>query len=359
MKKIIALSFLVFSFAFAQAQLTLTSGSFPNVGDVFIGHNDSLTSTLTPGPSGASQSWNFAALHNHYLDTTSVVTVASTPNGAAFPTSNLAGVQGAGAGYVYMNKTATECDFIGVSGSMMGSGILNIHYTTPMIVAKSGITYNSNYNFVNSFLLMVSGADVGQSAIDSARIHSDTYVKKVVDGWGTVTSPFGAFPCLRIMEKDSAVQVIDVKIPFVGWQLAFINQTSVNVNYSFVDDSKISPIVQLNMDSTSSTVRNASYRDSWYAGINESVTPSLFTVYPNPNSGTDIHLLVGGLPADRYLIQLFDLSGKQLNSGSYSVNKTTVTDVNWSSLNLADGSYFAVISRRNQILQRLKFEVVK
>ncbi len=339
--------------------MTLTSGSFPNAGDVFINHNDSLTSALTPGTSGSNQSWSFASLHDHYKDTTSVVTVASTPNGAAFPTANLAGKQGAGTGYVYMNKTATELDFIGISGSILGSNILNIHYLSPNIVAKSGITYNSNYNFLNSFLLEASGADVGQTAADSVRVHSDSYIKKAVDGWGTVTSPFGAFPCLRIKETDSVVIVVDVKIPFIGWTLGFVNQTNVNVNYSFVDNVNISPIVQLNMDSTSSTVGSASYRDSWYAGVNESVTPSLFTIYPNPNTGNDIHLLVGGLPADNYEIQLFDLCGRQLNSSFYSVDKASVTDVNWSSLNLVDGSYFAVISKGNQILQRLKFEVIK
>ena len=122
MKKLTALSILIFSMVNANAQLTLTASSFPNVGDVYINHNDSLTATLSPGPSGANQSWNFAALNDHYKDTTSVVTVASTPNGAAFPTANLAGKQGAGNGYVYMNKTATECDFIGISSLAAGFG---------------------------------------------------------------------------------------------------------------------------------------------------------------------------------------------------------------------------------------------
>lgn len=357
MKKTLLLSFLLFSFVFANAQITLTSSSFPNLGDIYINHHDSLTASVSPGTSGANQTWNFATLNNHYNDTTSVVSVLSTPNGAAFPTANLAGKNNGG--YVYMNKTSTECDFIGASGSQMGSAVLNILYTSPTIVAKSGITYNSNYSFVSSFLMLASGTDVGQP-VDSVRVHSNTYTTKVVDGWGTVTSPIGAFPCLRIMQVDSVVQVIDVKLPFIGWSLAFLEFNNINVSYSYVDDANINSIVQLNMDSTSSTVGSASYRESWPLGVNETEKPSLFSLYPNPSSTDNIHLLIGGLPADKYVIQLFDLTGRQINTAVYSINQTAVTDVNLSSLHLNSGSYIVAVSTpENKILQRLKFEVVK
>ncbi len=356
-KKLITLFILLFTCGLTKAQVTITASSFPNIGDVFINHNDSMASWIIVDAPAANQTWNYATLNNHYNDTITVVSVASTPNGAAFPTADLAAKQGDG--YIYMDKTATECDFIGASGSQMGSAVLNIHYTTPMIVAKDGITYNSNYNFVNSFLLELSGTDVGFSLADSVRIHSDTYVSKIADSWGSVISPIGAFPCLRIMERDSAIQVIDVKF-FGSWTLAYISQTNVNVSYSFMDNLNIDAIVQLNMDSTSSTVGSAAYRQSWPLGINDKLNPSLFTLFPNPSSNNNIHLLIGGLPADKYVVQLFDMTGRQINSAIYSINQTAVTDINYSALQLCDGNYIAVVSTsENKILQSLKFEVVK
>ncbi len=358
MKKITTLLFLIFSCVFAKAQLTLSTASFPYVGATYISHHDSLGAALTPGPAGANQTWNFSGLNNHYNDTTSVVSVSSTPNGASFPTANYAG-KNAGS-YVYFINTASECQMIGLSGSLMGSSVLNIHYNTPNIPAKNGITYNSNYNFVNSFIINASGADVGQTAVDSVRIHSDMYVSKTVDGWGTVTSPIGPFPCLRILERDSSIRVIDVKLPFVGWSLAFLNITNVNVNYSYVDDAGINPIVQLNMDSTSSTVNNAAYRQSWPAGIAETIKPSLFSVYPNPSESGNLHLLIGGLPAAKYVVQIFNMDGREINAAVFAVNTSSVTNANFSNLQLCSGNYIATISTiENKILQSLKFEVVK
>ena len=132
-KRIVSLSIMLFSWVFASAQITLTVNSFPSAGDVFISHNDSLGNSLSPGSAGANQNWDFANLNNHYSDTTTAVSVASTPNGSSFPTADFA-VNNSD-GYAYFKNTATECHIIGASGSQMGSSILNILYTTPTIVA--------------------------------------------------------------------------------------------------------------------------------------------------------------------------------------------------------------------------------
>lgn len=356
MKKTLLLSFLLFSFVFANAQITLTSSSFPNLGDIYINHHDSLTSTVTPGSAGANQTWDFSALHNHYIDSTLVVDPATTPNGAQFPTATLAGINNGG--YVYMTKSASECDFIGVAGNFQGmTGV--IHYITPSIVAKSGITYNSGYNFVNTWLLQMTGAQAGYPIADSVRVHNITHSNVIVDGWGTVTTPLNSFPCLRKKQVDSTAIVVDAKV-LGSWNNGVFSQNTISVNYAFVDDASINEIVSLNMDSISATVNNAAYRDSWAAGISETLKPSLFSVYPNPTSAGNIHLLIGGLPADKYAVQLFDLTGRQINSAVYSINQTAVTDINYSALQLCNGNYIAVVSTaENKILQSLKFEVVK
>ncbi len=355
-KKLLPLTILFFSYTIATAQITLTTNSFPAVGDMYISHHDSLGASLTPGNSGANQTWDFSGLNNHYNDTTTAVTVASTPNGTAFPTADFAANNSAG--YAYFKNTANESQIIGISGSLLGSGVLNIQYNTPNIVAKSGVTYNSNYSFVNSFLLMASGADVNQP-VDSVAAHSDTYTTKVVDGWGTVTSPIGAFPCLRIMQTDSVVQVIDVKL-FGSWTPDFIEFTNVNKSYSYVDDVDINPIVQLNMDSTSATVNSASYRESWPFGINEPLKPTLFSMYPNPAAADNIRLLIGGLPDANYIVQIIDMKGNEINSTLHAVNKTLVTEVDFSNLQLCSGNYIVTVSTvDNKLLQSLKFVIAR
>lgn len=356
MKKTILLSFLLLSFAFAKAQITLTAASFPSIGDIYISHHDSITTTVTPGSAGANQTWDFSALHNHYVDSTLVVDPATTPNGAQFPTATMAGLNNGG--YVYMTESATECDFIGVAGNFQGmTGV--IHYITPSIIAKSGITYNSTYNYVNSWLLQMTGAQAGYPIADSVRVHNITHANVVVDGWGTVTTPLNSFPCLRKKQVDSTTIVADAKV-LGSWNNGVFTQNSIAVNYAFVDDANINEIVSLNMDSTSATVNNAAYRDSWAAGISETLKPSLFSIYPNPTSSDNIHLLIGGLPTAKYIVQIYDLQGNEINSTLYTVNKTSVTDANFSNLQLCSGKYIATVSTvNNELLQSLKFEVMK
>lgn len=357
MKKIFSSFVLLLSISFsAMSQITLTANSFPHIGDKFINHNDTLTASLSPGSGGTNQTWNFAALNNHYNDTSEFVDPDTTPDGAAFPTAQLGGIRDGN--YAYFINTATECQIIGVSGSFMGSPVLDIHYTSPSIEAKSGITYNSNYSFISSFLLVVAGADVGYPAADSVKIHNSVYVSKVADGWGTVTSPFGGFPCLRIKEKDSTVTFVDALVAGF-WLPNVYSQTSVDVSYNYVDNSKMQPIVTLNMDSTSATVGSAAYRDSWAAGIKDDAKPSLFTVYPNPNSGNDFSILVGGLPNDNYVFQIFDMKGSLVYTSNIFVNKNSVTEINLIGNNFSAGNYSAVVSSENKKLSNIQFSVSK
>ena len=358
MKKIISSILLLSCFAFANAQITLTANSFPAIGQMFMDHIDTLPSSVTTGPAGANQTWDFSALNSQFVDTSELVDPATTSSGAAFPTADVAGLQGGN--YVYVVNTATESDFIGVSGYFNGAGPFILHYNHPNIIAKTGVTYNSSYNFYYDWDLWATGAAFGQPLADSIHIHNDTYVTKTVDGWGTVTTPLGSYACLRIKEVDSSHLVGDALVPLAGgWQYGVVDQNRISTTYSFMNDLSIEPIVELDMDSSQNNVAQTHYTSQWADGINNISKPALFTVYPNPNSGNEFHILVGGLKTGNYELNLFDVSGNLIATRTCSVNNATVTDEVFELKNLAAGNYVAVIASGAYSMQSIKISIVK
>lgn len=338
-----------------HAQLTISATSFPNVGDVFTHANDT-SHTVSPGTTGTNQTWDYSALQNIFQDTSTFVSVASTPYASSFPSANLAVLTGGN--YAYLNKTATEIDMIGLAGDPGIGQVVAVNFTSPAIDAKSGVTYNSNYGYTSNFSISIPYS--GQPPADSIRVHQTSIVTKNFNGWGSVISPTGTWPCLRLYERDSNITVIDAHIPILGWQNAVVTQQQTTVSYYYIDNVSTDPIVTIDMDTTSSTPLDENYRLIYPAGITNSNKPTLFTVYPNPSSSTNINLLIGGLKASDYFISIYDITGKQIFSEPYFVNETSVTNIELNSLQLASGSYIATVSsKENETLQSIKFEISK
>ncbi len=353
MKKICFFVLLLGCAGWSRAQITLTAASFPNVGDSYVNLNDSLPS-ISLGSAGANQTWDLTMLNNQYSDTTNVVSVGSTPNGALFPTANLAARQGAG--YVYLNKTASEVDIIGASADPGIGVVLNIPYISPQILAKDGITYNSTYNFTSQLMATVPGSLVG-FPVDSFRLTQTTYTVKTADGWGTVSTPINAHPCLRLKQRDSTITVIDAL--FLGSWSNFNTSTSIGVSYDYVDNTTIEPIATLTMDSTSNHVKSTAYRYEWPTGVASVNRATLFNVYPNPGNSQDAHLLVGGLKSNHYTLCIFSMDGRQLFANDYFIQQTAVTEVNLGALQLPGGNYVASILEDGKPIQSMQFSMVR
>jgi hypothetical protein len=255
-------------------------------------------------------------------------------------------------------------------------------YGSPNILAKAGITYQSKYNFPTSLIKTIAvppgitipynGATV---AVDSGRVTQTTTVYRRVDGYGTVTTPKGTYACIR--EKDSTISntkieahIIDTivilgnKVPFKLWYPASNTNGAISISYSFKDNNSIVDIATLNMDSTSNTVNNVSYREKNGAtttplGIFNLPTPSLFTIYPNP-AQSHINALIGGLPEGNYVLMVYNIYGQELLSQKCSVTSNAVMAIDLSQLNLSTGNYLMTIANSNGMkLQSQKFEVLK
>ena len=387
MKKILlSFSFATLLFS-AKAQITITSSSFPNVGDTQILHHNTTTplgGSIVPGNSGANQSWNFSAMLNESSDTTLIVATSSTAFAANFPSASFAALQTGGT-IGYLKKTSTDVELIGAAAAFSTGGVniptTSAAYTSPNVLAKAGIAYMSSYNFPTALKQTIaapSGISIpynGQNVtVDSIRLTQSSTVYNKVDAYGSVTTPKGTFACIR--QKDSTISdtKIEVKIndtitvgtlhiPITLWYTVSNTQGKIAVSYSYKDNNNIVDIATLNMmDSTSSTVNSASYREkngAQSSGIANVMKPSVFSVYPNPTSD-NFKVIIGGLPDNEYTLCINNILGNKISETKSKVWMNTASAVDFSNLNLSNGNYIITVADNNgKILDAKKIEVIR
>ena len=92
MKKLYIFTLFVLTFCTSIAQPTFNLNSFPAIGSSSTSY-DVSASILSPGNSGAGQTWNFSsATGTLATNTVTMVAPSATPFSSLFPTSNQAGV---------------------------------------------------------------------------------------------------------------------------------------------------------------------------------------------------------------------------------------------------------------------------
>lgn len=149
-----------------------------------------------------------------------------------------------------------------------------------------------------------------------------------VDGWGTITTPFGTAPCLRLVSnvyaKDS-IKTSLISIPFTNNTRSYQWLTNAQVN---------GKNVRIPMLEVSGTVFNGTftptqvrYRDNYLnlnaVGIRELDNAAHTVFYPNP-VGDQLHYLnTGQLEGVNYTIT--DVNGKTMDAGVIRIINTEVS----------------------------------
>lgn len=351
MKKVL-LSSLVFCSLFAGAQVTLVQWDVANIGFQILQAHDTMPS-VTPGPAGPSQTWNFTNLNNHFTDTLVFTNPNWLPNSSSFPTSNLAVMFGSSGQYAFTRNSASDFMIQGQYADF-GFGPMTIDLNPDEKLMQWPCTYNTT--FTNTSVTDIT-IEVPMPPLDSGRLKSVKVKTSLADGWGTVTTPLvSALPCLRVREMNITTDSIWVHLSFPPmWQLY---QTNVDTNYNYsywtpnTNNQYGFPVVEINTDSAGN-VTDATWLQAapTQSGMGENTLAELSN-YPNPaqnsitfltaNSGVDeirimdIHgnlLKVIAVKAERitadltdlaagtYLYLGFDAKGTWKNGGKFNIVK--------------------------------------
>lgn len=292
---------------FLRAQITLTNADMPTAGlDLTINYPDSFdVSILALDNSGSGQSWDFSNLGGPYSDVTYYLSPAGTPGESEFPTASLASTYEVSdsADYIYLISNSNEYS----SPGQYGPNNL-IKYGQPLKLFKFPFTGSTTFDQTTSL----------NGASEDLTITGTVSTSVSVSGSGTVKTPLGTFPCLRvkrITEINASVLFFSIVQRDTSWEWWTNNFKSPVFRYEQVYTSFIG---EESYDSYSELLTGQSV--ATHVGQNNEAD---LQVAPNPTTGS-LNLTFTLNKPGKTQILVTDVAGKQvldLNSGELSAGE--------------------------------------
>ncbi len=203
-------------------------------------------------------------------------------------------------------------------------------------------TIETRYKFPLNFADMYSSR--GYTEIDMNPISNTIWRQyrqrsSIVDGWGSITTPYGTFNCLRI---DHYIQETDsILIEAFGTATWIPLAIPDRHEYEWIANGEKEPILRITTSIVggNETVTNIEYRDNEIVGLDE--LESQFSIFPNPTNST---LTIEGIQQSMsYLILSND--GKVIRSGELSLVNNHINVEN-----IASGSYQIILQQEGRSL---------
>src|SRR3990172_2082537 len=283
----------------ANAQITVTSADYLNA-TTLIHYVDTLpNAAIDSGLTGASQTYDFSLAVKHLTSTTNkILPKSSGLLAASYPSANICMQQDAN--YYYFDSTNTQLDFWGVSGDLLNISSNRAQvYTNPETKLTFPSTYTTTFtdpsSYDNTFEYMAMYQGVW---VDSVRNKENNTTTSLIDGWGSVITPDGTYPCLRQNVLVTSIDSSWAKI-FVGgfhYWIFVSGKTSNFQSYHYISNIGKGPIVSLDYYADSSAIE----RLTWNS-FSLSATTAQTNALCNGGTGSATASVVGGTPPYTYL----------------------------------------------------------
>ncbi len=257
--------------------------------------------TVDLNSTGGPQTWDFSSQPmGSDSSLWRIVLKSSTPFADSFPDANLVykAVENSDTSYQYQELDSTFLNTLGLGG------------------AAPDTTYILQYEPVDSYPLPIIhgnsnryhyGFEVEEPG---SIVKHEWYGRSIIDAWGTVTIPYGTFPCLRQCSFDTfAITTFVTGNPVSGDTVTHIRYTFIAENYNKV------VCITSNPDETNPNYTDAAVLErltSFTLGIEEFKTISrnnLLSLHPNPFS--EYVQINYSLPKPSHLsLTIYDVSGR-------------------------------------------------
>ncbi|MBC7449028.1 MAG: hypothetical protein H7330_13320 [Hymenobacteraceae bacterium] len=309
----------------AQSAITITQNDMPVPGDTLRlsqGVGAGLEFQLT----GPNQTWNFAALTPVRQRVAKFVEPGIAGGLAAFTFGPLGGANRASAGspttlpldslpggggglmlgdiYTYFRRQATDYRQVGFSAAVSGFALPFTYATGQQdVIYRLPLTFGSPRDSSHSYFEANIPGTVFL-AQDQNRVNQ-------VDGWGTLTTPFGTFSTLRVRTRLDTYDSLAL-----NGQMPVALQLPTRYEYKWLANGQHVPVLTIStaLVNGTETVTSVEYRDI-YRRITLGVRPktaalAAVTVAPNP-AAAEQPVRITGLPVGSTLTVL-DAVGRVL-----------------------------------------------
>jgi hypothetical protein len=335
-----------------HAQITIGQADMPSAGDSL--RVSFSADTLNPAVTGANYTWNYSYLtpNAQYVDKFDNPSTFQPPFNLYALISSYGlkqytpdSIPGSpikvSSAYGFFKKSSTSLKEVGY-GLFLNGLPVPFTYNPQDVVYKFPLNYGNKDSCDSKFAPAVSiGYYYGQN------IHR----VNVVDGWGTLTTPYGTFPTVRV-KTTLAIRDTFADSSGVGYAIS----RPLQYEYKWLKQGGKIPYLQVNASLVAGNpvVTNIVYRDSVRAGtvqvaVNE-VNASDFNMELFPNPANEYAIVQYTLNNSQDVrIDMLDINGKKITTirNSKQSAGTHVEIIKFRDLNLSHGTYFVCLYAGN------------
>ncbi len=369
---------LLFAFALgilcASAQITITSESFPAIGDTLRIAIDNLPGNIQITPSGPNQRWDFTNLQSPFARQVIVRRTLEGTHHAFFPTANqmTTPIENAEA---YYRATSTAYQMVGIYGKApFNFGIEGgTSFNPPVLERRAPMRYGDDKRTESAFAYPFSSDDLPDFVLDqlpitpdSLRIRIATKRHDIVDAWGRLIIPGGIYNVLREKRTEIREARVDAKFRFLGWQditnlipNSDLVRKDTTVYYYFLSNEAKEPIAIVTMDKAEERATRVEYKaNDLTTNVQnaEALKPGVYA-YPNP-AIVSVRFEFSNLSPGDYKLVIYNILGAEVWSQRYYINGQRIEKVDISTLrkgtylySLQDESGKVLVTRRLVVIR--------
>lgn len=344
------LLFLVICSFSVKSQITITSSSMPNSGDTIRYSNAKLSSVGDYTTTGTNYTWLFDSLIPTSQDIRQFKPGLSTPYFILFGLT----AYGEKTQDTIINVTLPTIGAISITDVYSFYKKTSTYFASEGLGVKiNGIPVPNTYNpqdKIYQFPLNYGNRDstTFKFSTPSTTLIPFVYTKQgyritEVDGWGSITTPYGTSPCLRVITTQYSKDTISATIAGFPFKLGFPNYTR---SYQWLTTAEHIPYFEVSgtLNGSNFIETQARYRDNIrsFVGIKEESNNLTGSVFPNPSS--NILTVVAPKSSQSIKAEFIDLQGKTVMIKDLTNNTESLNQHKIDISSLAKGMYILNLS---------------
>ena len=281
MKKIYLIFALISISLFSRAQISIVSSDMPSANDSVRMSNALNGAMFNFTQTGANYNWDFSQLIPISQRTEKFMSVSSTPliyNVVFLFKANIASRRddisilniNMTDGYNFFKNSSSNFKQVGYGANFNGVDI-------PVSFISSDVIYRFPLAFGNTDS---SDSEWNVNIPSLGYLGETKHRVNTVDGWGTITTPYGTFQCIRIKSVINQIDSIYYSATSMG-----INVPQTYTEYTWYSKSNPFPILKATVPSISigTTVQYIDSTRQFVSIDNVKINQINLQVYPNPS----------------------------------------------------------------------------
>lgn len=237
------------------AQITLTRTNVPAPGDTLFYARDTSTANISIGAMGTGQLWDFSQLQVEETYQLIARDTVGDPNAHIYPGANLIiSTEGLN---TYLESTDTAVYLLG--GGLPEAavfGLDGIVFSAPQKLYEFPSTYGTTFTTHFSVDATVDGSIFFQG-VDSVRLIRRSTAQVMIDGYGTVKTPYNSYDALR--QRTETLNADSIFILYFGSWTPFTVDTSMSIEYQWLTAEAKGNVATAYMDEASGLVESVEF----------------------------------------------------------------------------------------------------